>query len=166
MRKTAALNVYGVKYMAKQLAAADAFEWMTTPDDEESMMVILRSVSIDGVPLDSAAVVNDKVRDPINVMRPRLVLKELLRIVGKFNFGFLDERKQVKVPTYLKSDTEARLVEGESPIMGVLISENRASLRELEEYYSMEDAFRLYDIVFIDKLNAAEANHAAYKKRK
>lgn len=39
------------------------------------------------------------------------------------------------------------------PILGVIISKGKATLKELQEFYSLEDAVLLFDILQIDAYN-------------
>lgn len=39
------------------------------------------------------------------------------------------------------------------PIIGILLSKQMATLRELEEYYSLEDVVDLFEIIEIDCYN-------------
>ena len=46
----------------------------------------------------------------------------------------------------------------------MLISCGKASLKELETYYSLEDAYTLYEVIIVDNHN--EHMHAEHAKRK
>ncbi len=163
MRKTQEFPLFGFKYQMKQISAVEGFERILKED--VPILPLLGTVKIDGVPLDNEAVINELVFDKIQVMQPRLVLKSLITIVNDFNFGFMDKRKEVRVPSYLRSESSIPNHTVDSPILAALIAEDKATLRELEEYYSLEDAFRLYDIIFAQKLNEAESQYAASKRR-
>lgn len=172
MRLTKEIMLFGHKYRLSQVSAAEGFRYMNTDRDPTvELMVLIDETAIwmggDWQRLTKENI-NKHVKDAINVMQPRLVLKSLVKELNDFNFGFLGRRKTFRVPSYLKSDGdyEVRHIEGESPVMGTLVAEGRASLRELQEYYSLEDAFKIYDILFVEKLNSAEAHHEAFKKVK
>lgn len=68
-------------------------------------------------------------------------------VVYDFSFGFLKTWKGVKVPRRFISDAKSVSTEYTDPLISQLIQEDYASLRELEEYYSLEDAFRMFDIM-------------------
>lgn len=172
MRKTKTATLFGHTYRLTQLPAAAAFDQMYSKEQDDILPLIstVEFVHANGtaaVRLDNAASINAHVYDRLNVMKPRMVLAALYQAVHEYNFGFLDSRKPVKVPRYLRSDidVEVRSVEG-SPILATLIAEGKATLRELQEFYSLEDAFLIYDVLFIEKLNTAEIQHAATQKSK
>jgi hypothetical protein len=162
MRKTEDFMLFGFQYQMTQLSAVAAFERIVK---EIPVIKLLPSVKIGGVALDGAAVIDELVFDKIHVMQPRFVLSSLLTIVNEFNFGFMERRKEVRVPSYLRTEVSIPRHTVESPILAALIAEDKATLRELEEYYSLEDAFRLYDIIFNEKLNEAESQYAASRNR-
>jgi hypothetical protein len=172
MRETKEITLFGHRYRLTQLSAAEAFKYMNTNRDPlTELMAMLGGAAIytggQWARLDRDHI-NKYVKDAIDVMQPRLVLKALVKQCNDFNFGFLNSRKSFKVPNYLKpnQDYEVKQIEGESPVLGVLVAEGKATLRELQEYYSLEDAFRIYDILFVEKLNNAEAHHQAFQKTK
>lgn len=167
MRKKKNFPLFGFNYQMTQLSAMVAFDRITS--DSTDILPLMESVSIDGVPLNNRAIINEKVVDKIGWIKPRLVLNALIFEINDFNFGFLNIRKQVKVPSHLLSGDRPEPLSKQymdsSPILAMLVSEGKTTLRELEEYYSLEDAFRLYDIIFFDKLDEAEANYASMKRR-
>ena len=174
MRKVKTADLFGHNYRMTQLSAASAFEQMYLASGGDDLLPLVSTVEFinaengAAIRLDNAAAINANVKDRIDVMKPRLVLSALYQAVHEFNFGFLENRKAVKVPRHLTSDldVEVRSVEGESPILATLIAEGKATLRELQEFYSLEDAFLIYDVLFIEKLNNAEIQHAAMKSAK
>jgi hypothetical protein len=165
MRKTKEFMVFGNKYRITQLAAAVAFDRISKGSDD--FFPLLETATIDGVRLDTKEAINEKVKDSLDFIKPRLVLSSLVDVINDFNFGFFDKRKPPKLPNYMRSTSEdVPRHSDESPVIGLLVAEGKATLRELEEYYSLEDAFRLYDIIFIDKLNQAEVQYAISSKRR
>jgi hypothetical protein len=167
MRKTKEFMLFGFAYRMTQLSAARAFDRLLSDEESEDILPLLATASIDGVVLDNKKAINELVKDKMDIMQPRMVLNSLAQIINEFNFGFIGRRKEARIPSYLRSyaESESKNHSVESPILGLLIAESKATLRELEEYYSLEDAFRLYDIIFLNKLNQAEAQHAATKRR-
>jgi hypothetical protein len=172
MRQTKEIKLFGQRYRLSQISAAEGFRYMNVKRDatDELMALIDETAIYVGGQWQRLTKENidNYVKDAIDVMQPRLVLKALVKELNDYNFGFLNTRKTFRVPSYLRPDHdyEVRQIEGESPVMGVLISEGKATLRELQEYYSLEDAFKIYDILFVEKLNSAEAHHEAVKKTK
>jgi hypothetical protein len=167
MRKKKEISMFGLTYQMTQMSAVAGFDKITA--DGSDILSMLETVSIDGVMLNNKTVINEKVKDTVGWIKPRLVLNGLLSQVYDFNFGFLSNRKKVQIPSHLRSGDRpeplSKQYTEDSPILGMLISEGKATLRELEEYYSLEDAFRLYDIIFFDMLDDAEANYVSMKRR-
>lgn len=40
-----------------------------------------------------------------------------------------------------------------SPMLSTIINKGSATMRELQEYYTMEDALNLYEIIIVDNYN-------------
>lgn len=51
-------------------------------------------------------------------------------------------------------------------MMAVVISKGKATLRELEEYYSLEDLYTLYEIITVDNNNEQILMKRAQEKSK
>jgi len=172
MRSAKEFTMFGQDYRLMQVSAASAFLYMNVDRDPKTELLALiegAAIKVEGcwVTLDEAAI-NKHVKDRIGVMQPRFVLKALIKVANDLNFGFLQGRKSFTVPSYLRSnhDYEVRHIEGESPVLGMLVADGKATLKELQEFYSLEDAFRIYDILFVEKLNAADAQHEVFTKAK
>lgn len=169
--KTKMFESFGVRYQVAQMSAAKAFAvFLAQGADPEPLEALAGMFVLDSergaVPLNDEMSVNTFVRDTRTIVKPRLVLNGLIAVAFDFNCGFLKSRKHIRVPSYLRSKSEPQESEGEDPVLSVLIAEDKATLRELEEHYSLADAFRIYDIYFRDKLNKAEAQHAAIQEAK
>jgi hypothetical protein len=67
----------------------------------------------------------------------------------------------VKTPRRFFSDIEQNKLEQEDPHIERVIAAKYATLRELQEFYSTADLFRLLDVIANDNLNAALASEAA-----
>ncbi|MFA8389732.1 hypothetical protein ACEPUD_06340 [Burkholderia ubonensis] len=168
-RQTMEFESFGVRYRVRQMAAYDAFRFFMMEEQPDPVEVLQGAeVKADGcwVALDSAEPINAYVRDTKGILQPRTVLSGLISFVSDFNWGFLKDRKQEKVPKYLQSDSQVRGVEGVSPIMGTIMAAGKASLRELQEFYSLHDAFQIFDVLFFDQLNKAQASYDAAKAMK
>ncbi|RZF31324.1 hypothetical protein EVC45_02405 [Paraburkholderia sp. UYCP14C] len=169
--KTKEFTSFGVGYRIKQMSAAAAFAVFVARDaDPHPLEALAGMEAFDSergfVPLNDEMSVNTLVRDTRTIVKPRLVLNGLIKVAFDFNCGFLKGRKRIRVPSYLRSDSEPQELDGEDPVLSALVAEDKATLRELEEYYSLEDAFRIYDIYFRDRLERAKAQHAAMKEAK
>jgi hypothetical protein len=82
-------------------------------------------------------------------------------------FFFLQERKQLeetslssggKTPHFIQTQNFSRL-------FAPLIQEHYATLRELEQYYSYEDAMNLLECLYVARTNENIANDFASKQR-
>jgi hypothetical protein len=169
--KTKMFESFGVRYQVTQMSAAKAFAvFLAQGADPEPLDALAGMVVLDSergaVPLNDQVSVNTFVRDTRTIVKPRLVLNGLVAVAFDFNCGFLKSRKRIKVPSYLRSDSEPQELGGEDPVLSALIADDKATLRELEEYYSLEDAFRIYDVFFNAQLSKAKAQHAAMKEAK
>ncbi|MEM5370274.1 hypothetical protein V4C53_30130 [Paraburkholderia azotifigens] len=160
---------FGVRYRMKQMAAADAFRVFINAQDL-GPLDMMRDVSVKTdsgwVELFDESNLNTFVRDNKHIVQPREVLNGLISVVSEFNWGFLKHRQQLKVPSYLRGNSEVKSVEGIDPVMGTLIAAGKATLIELETHYSLEDAFKIYDILCNDQINKAQAQYDAVQAAK
>jgi hypothetical protein len=162
---------FGVRYRIKQMSAAAATAVFLARDaDPEPLEALVGVDALDPnsgwIILNSAANVDTYVRDNRNIVQPRLALNGLIAVAFDFNCGFLKDRRRIRVPSYLRSNAEMDDMGGEDPVLSTLVAEGKATLRELEEVYSLRDAFRIYDIFFRDRLEKAKAQHAAIAEAK
>lgn len=167
--KSKVFESFGVRYRITQMSAAAAFAVFIAPNSDPNPIDALAGMEVqDGengwIPLNDEMSVNTLVRDTRTIVKPRLVLNGLIKVAFDYNCGFLKDRKRIKVPSYLRSVSNEHDTGDEDPVLSALIAEDKATLRELEEYYSLEDAFRIYDVSFRDKLVKAKAQHAAMKE--
>lgn len=44
-----------------------------------------------------------------------------------------------------------------NPVFGVLISNGKATLKEIQEFYSLEDVYKLFEIIKVDSYNEHKA---------
>ncbi|WP_261525992.1 hypothetical protein [Burkholderia multivorans] len=170
-RQAKEFESFGVRYRIQQMSAFEAFAFVMMKEEPNPIDILRSSAAeakVDGrwVALDSAEAVDAYVRDVAGALQPRAVLNGLVRVATEYNWGFLNTRKQEKVPSYLRSDSTVRSVDGVSPIMGAIIATGKASLRELQEFYSLADAFQIFDVIFADQLNKAQASYDAAQAMK
>ncbi|WP_175720765.1 hypothetical protein [Burkholderia anthina] len=170
-RQTKEFDAFGVRYRVRQMAAFDAFGFVMMAEQPDPIDILRSSAAeakIDGrwVALDSAESVDAYVRDVAGAFQPRAVLNGLVLVATDYSWGFLNTRKKERVPSYLQSNSTVRSVDGVSPIMSAIIAAGKASLRELQEFYSLADAFQIFDVIFADQLNKAQASYDAAQAMK
>lgn len=113
--------------------------------------------------LDSEAI-NEFVTDKAKVLPPRLVLSGVMSLVYGWNFDFLVNWKSAKIPSRFTDGAPSISSKNMEPMASQLIQDGVASLKELEEYYSLEDAFKMFDTILIKGINQALSQEAAMKK--
>jgi hypothetical protein len=168
MRQQVDFNTFGVNYRTKEFAAAEAFGLIdhldTLPPIEMLKYTDVMDEEKNWRPLNNPDVINQYVRDVCGIIRPHEVLHGLMVLIGDYNFAFLSKWRPVKIPARFVSDAEHVPLQGMHPIMSRLISEGMAKMNELQEYYSLEDAFSMYDIWANDGLNKALSSEASMKR--
>jgi hypothetical protein len=169
--KTKTFDLFGVQYRTKQFTAIRALELMKAPDilplDTLSNTQARHDAGHEWIDLDGRAAINRMVIDRIDVMCPTVVLHLLCKVVGEYSFGFTTSFKSVKVPSRFQSDSYTpRSSEHVDPVVAALLEAETATLRELEEYYSLEDAFKMFDVLVANGVNKALAHEAAMKEAK
>lgn len=110
--------------------------------------------------------INEHVLDQAGVLPPRVVLSGLLRIIGDHSFGFMRHWKSAKVPRRFLSGASSVDSSNVDPIITALTTDKMATLRELEEYYSLEDAFKMFDSMVVKGINSALSTEAAMANAK
>jgi hypothetical protein len=165
---------FGVKYRTKQFSAARGVELLFRSNEvypteyleKTEVLFEFSRKKKEWISLSDSANIDKGVRDKEGLLRPRIVLEGLLMVVYDFSFGFLKTWKGVKVPRRFISDAKSVSTEYTDPLISQLIQEDYASLRELEEYYSLEDAFRMFDIMTAKGVNAAYQHEQAERESK
>ncbi len=166
MTKTKPFDVFGIQYRVTQHPAVACMAMLgkpTSPEDELSRTEV--KAGTEWVPLDNREAINKYVVDKLNIIPPVLVLRGLMTLVHDFSFAFTKTWKGVKIPLRLQGDGEIKSSTHIQPMMAQILTEGMATLRELEEYYSLEDAFKMFDIIVVKSLNSALAHEAASKRR-
>jgi 5,10-methylenetetrahydrofolate reductase len=140
--------------------------------ESESPIVLLKDTCIklkdELIPLDNREAINEYVRDVLDLITGHRVLAGILGLVNEFNFEFLNNWHPIHIPSRLCS-TVIEHDKGsfdDDPIMSLLVSNQYATMKELEEYYSLEDAFRMYDILVESNLSKALTTESVYKESK
>jgi len=167
--KTKNFSLFGVNYRTTQFTAVDALAIMDSPAThpiENLRLTQALDASEGWLSLDSKQAINRLVVDASMIVPPRIVLQKLLYEVNNFSFGFTNGWKGVKIPARFRSGVDSPKSSSHlDPMIAQLIQDGVAKLKELEEYYSLEDAFAMFDIMVAKGVNEALANEAASKKR-
>lgn len=170
MTNTKEFDIFGVRYKTTQWPAVAALSLIERSETVTPTEVLSRtSVEVgynEWLRLDCRSNINDFVRDRIEKIPPRVVLTALTKIVNDYSFGFMAGWKGVKIPKRFLNGADSVSSDHVDPVISQLVADGVASYRELEEYYSLEDAFKMFDILMAKSLNAALANEELEKKVK
>lgn len=165
-RETKYFDAFGVNYRSLQFSAVQGLDLMELSSDMTPFQVFsLTEAQFDGQwqKLDSRHAINAYVSDLAKILPPFTVLRAVMGIVSELNFGFLTSWKGVKVPDRFIDGSAAVASSNSKPLVAQLQANGSASLKDLEEYYSLEDAFKLFDMNVAKGVNDAYANEAAAK---
>lgn len=168
-RKESDFDMFGINYRTKQFNAVYGLELMDSPVDMTPLQILCDTeVEFNGewIKLNSAERINLYVKDLANLITPVSVLGSLMGIVSTLNFGFMIDWRGVKVPRQFMSDAKTVETVNSKPLVAQLQQQGTASLRELEEYYSTEDAFKMFDVNVAKGVSEAYANMAAQRAAK
>lgn len=118
--------------------------------------------------LNSVAAINEHLVDVCGIYAPRVLLTVVSEMVMDRNFGFLTDWKAVRVPARFQLSDTAKTVQSAAmdPLLALLVNENRATMRELEEYYSFKDAYGMADMITANAVNSMLAREAAEAEAK
>jgi len=163
-RLTKTFDAFGVNYRTYQYSAVYGLDLMESSGDMTPFEIFLfTEAEYDGKwhKLDSRYAINAYVSDLAGILPPFTVMRALMGIVSEFNFGFLSSWKGVRVPGRFLDGATTVVSANSKPLVAQLQENGTASLKDLEEYYSLEDAFKLFDINVAKGVNDAIANEAA-----
>jgi hypothetical protein len=168
MIKTKEFEAFGRQYRTTQFPAVRALEIMEMKVQHPVCVLERTEVKQNGVwtALNSAEAINELVFDDAAIIAPRLALNGILSLVGDYSFGFLREWRGAKVPTRFTSGAQSIESKNIDPTIGTLTTEGMATMKELEEYYTLEDAFKMFDALVVKGINAALSQEAAADKAK
>ncbi|MGF6722439.1 hypothetical protein P3T43_001786 [Paraburkholderia sp. GAS41] len=169
-RKLKTFEVLGLRFRTTQTGAVSAFEEINRAGPPDAMEVCrlleIQTGEDEWLRLDTRAKVNEHIKERTGFVPAHAVLEAVLLAWSEVNTGFMRDWKPLKVPGYLRGDVEARVAPGIDPIIASLINSGKANLRELEEYYSLEDAIRLFDVNMAANITQADASYRAAKEAK
>lgn len=168
MRETKEFDAFGVKYRTREFSAAYGFRHMAARL-ELHPIELLSATEVqlsDGAwaRLDTPRAIDTHVRDVLGFMAAHIVFEAVMAQVRDTTWGFLTDWKLVKIPRRFQSTATSVDRENVNPFMSRIVAENRASKRELEEYYSLRDAFDMYDEICLHSLNSLIQQEAAQKE--
>lgn len=167
MIKTFTFEAFGVKYRSKQFAAIQSLAIMNDPETApEIVLAQTEALTEDGhwASLGDRDAINAYILDDAEALPPQVVLRGILRVVGDHSFGFLRSWRGAKVPRRFLSQANNVSSENVDSIIVSLITDKMATMRELEEYYSLEDAFKMFDSMVVKGINSALGTEAAMSK--
>ncbi|WP_250534363.1 hypothetical protein [Caballeronia sp. AZ10_KS36] len=169
MRKTVEFNMYGVNYRSRQFAAAEAVGLFSRLDAAHptELLALTEAQAEDKAwhSLKDGANIDRYVRDVCGGFQPREVLDMVMFEIRKLNFGF--SVPKVNVPARFQSRVDhPDDPDGQHPVLSWLFVEGKATWRELQEDYSLEDAFTMHRELLKSKVNAARESEEAAKEAK
>ncbi|MFX1674389.1 hypothetical protein PWR63_19330 [Paraburkholderia sp. A2WS-5] len=168
MRETKYFSAFGVDYRTRHFAAYGAVGMFGRLDEIHPTELLALTEVRDGEEwhsLGSPQNIDRYVRDVLGIVRPHEVLAALMSLVKQYNFGF--KVAKVNVPHRFRSKTEEKDDPGGMhPVLSWLYTEKQASWRELQEDYTLEDAFRMHRELLKSKVKAALESEAAQKEAK
>ncbi|QBQ72357.1 hypohtetical protein [Serratia phage vB_SmaM_Hera] len=168
-RKTKEFEAFGEKYRVKQYSAVDGIDIFDNSAIKTPMEILAHTEILVGKswrPLNDAYNIDKYIKDKIAGIAPRLVLNGIQSVVCSFNFDFMESWRAVKVPRRFMSSSEIIKSENVNGLIAQLVTAEVATMRELEEYYSLQDAFGLLDILMAKGVNQAQAHEDAVAEAK
>lgn len=169
MRKTKQFELFGIVYETLQMPAVEAFDLIDYISIASPMEILKYTSSVkydESKRLLTKENIDAEVKDSIGLAPAKSVLNAVMEIVIDYNFGFLKEWKGVKIPNRFVSDSKSEKSTYMEPIIAQLITTNLATYHELETYYSLADAFSMFDALLVKSVNEAYANEAAAAEAK
>jgi hypothetical protein len=172
MRKVHAFELFGNQYRVKEFAATEGVEILCETDQHTiHPIAMLRHCEVwngdEWAPLKDRESINALVTDAVKMSTPMQVLEAIILKIYHVNFEFLSSWKPVKIPkrlmTGLPTDIEPARVD---PVISLIVMADKATMKELEEYYSTADAFKIYDMIAVENLNKALGAEAAAAEAK
>lgn len=168
-RKTKLFDAFGKNYRVKQYSAVEGIDIFDNALIKKPMEILAHTEILVGKswrPLNDPDNIDRYIKDEIADLAPRLVLNGIHSVVCSFNFDFLDGWRPVSIPRRFMSSSESVASANVHGLIAQLISAEVATLRELEEYYSLEDAFGLLDVLMAKGVNQAQAHEDAIAESK
>ena len=144
------VEVRGIKYLIRKLPAVTAKQII----DQKAELDVLASVEVCGVSLETEELIDHYLPD-------WEVMGELIDIAANYNFGFLENWKPVRFPAAMAGNYNASECRYIDPIFSTLISSGSATLLQLKQDYSLEEAFQLLEVLTVSRVNEYKAREAS-----
>ncbi|MEX3933144.1 hypothetical protein AB4Y32_15310 [Paraburkholderia phymatum] len=168
MREATNFNMFGVNYRARHFAAYGAVGMFGRLDEIDPTELLALTEVKDGEEWHSLGTpqnIDRFVRDVCGEVRPHEALEALMSLVKQYNFGF--KVPKYRVPHRFRSKVAPHDdPDGTHPVLAWLFVEGKATWRELQEDYSLEDAFKMHHQLLVSKVKAAEEAEQAQKDAK
>jgi hypothetical protein len=167
MRNVTEFDLYGNQYRVKEFAAVNGVDILCADEEHPTNPIaMLKCCDVwtgeDWTALDSAQKINVLVNDAMKMTHPIQVLEQLIARIFDFNFDFLQTWKPIDIPRRLMAETPKEVADARiDPVISLIAMNDKATMRELEEYYSTRDAFKMYDMIAVDNLNKALGTESA-----
>lgn len=169
MRKTEEFSAFGITIEVTQFSATEGLEILFSKNKQDVLKMFSSSKIKTENGFESIKTkqqINFIFEDIAGILPPVTVLTAMMKLVENFNFGFLSEWNSVKVPERFTSNSRSVSSKNTPSIVAQLIQDGIANKRELEEYYSLQDAFEMLDIMTAKAVNAALSQEAAERAAK
>ncbi|CAK7192695.1 hypothetical protein COMNV_00901 [Commensalibacter sp. Nvir] len=161
--------LFGQTYRCRQFSAREGMRLFAQPNASPQALLQHTSVQVNDqeYALNTPEAMDHYVLDPLAVVSPMTVLKELMGRVEAFNFDFITTFDAITIPPQFLFEKGKTVVSKHvHSMIGALIQNHYATLRELETVYSVEDLFILYDALLEERVATLLANEVALKKQK
>ncbi|EIK4671371.1 hypothetical protein LJ721_004721 [Salmonella enterica] len=168
-REIIEFDCFGLNFRTKQFSAKFASELIISDEEQQPRDILANTeVLFNGlwIAFNNDKAINDYMKDKANIMPPRDVLRVIVGHVMRLNFEWMKAWRGVKMPARFLSNIEPPESENITSIISTVISHGLATLKECEEYYSLQDIFLMIDALTIKNIGAALANEEAEAEAK
>lgn len=168
MRNIHEVELFGMEIEIKEFSAVEGMHLLSTlaaPNPKQLLSGCRIKIGDDFVLLKNAALINEHVFDRAQIISPFQSLLGICKLVEDANFAFISKWNPVAVPHRFVSGARSVSPQATPSVINQLIQEGAATKKELEEYYSVLDAFQMLDILTAKGVNAAYAHEAAERER-
>lgn len=164
-RKTFEFTAFGIDYRTKAFSAYAGLEMMDKKNEIHPCELLadseVKNEEGEWKSLGDRDNVNACVKDAVGILPPILVLRGIVDVVYGENFRFVEKWSGLKIPSRFTDQAPSAQSKNINPMLAQIIQDGAATMRELEEYYSMEDAFKMFDVIIAKGLSEALSSEAA-----